>query len=888
MKIRAIRLKEVGPFLEPVALEGFSGGLDVLMGPNESGKSTFFRALQMVLSLKHSTKSQEIDVLQPYRGGAPLIEVELEIDAAVWCLRKQFGRSRRAELSGGPKDELWRGRDAEDKLSDLIGLKDGQTGPYGLVWVAQKRGLLPPDPDPDINLQTGKGKDQGERSALMRALESEIREVSDGGIARSVLKRVRASRDKLVVKSGAKKGGELYVAEQILAATERDLEEAREVAQQTAEDIKSLSAVRERFVALSDSEHVVRLKKTYDAAQLKLQEAEKSKQNLVTAVAKRDLALQNLGAAEKQVSLFEKNVAELKQLEKVGQADDQRVRELEVKIDQSKEALDASEQDGKTASEEVEHFTKQQTLFARAAQRRVAKKQLEARSQTLQAAVQVSKNVASASKDLQSNPMTSEKLAQLDDLHRQIVLLEDRVKGAAPQVEIGYEKKPLRRIKVDGKVLKDDHSQVVREPMTLKIEDVGQIKVIPGVLSDQATQEETIKRLRSELEKALSALKVPSIEAARQKFEERQKKSSELNESNAKLGVLAPVGVDALRAEVAQLETVLSDPIEGPELESAENIDAKLSKAKAKLEQVRGRYAELNKQILEGTGELEQVRGRAAEREKRINDLLKELGETSERSKRKKEINGQVASARDEANASERLVAALKDAVPDDVALSRLKEALTKARTAKEDNEQNVQVQEVRLAELSAKIAAADRDGVGTKIAALEAQLERAHEDVTRHNRTVEALQLLERLMAKAGERSRDRVTGPVMARVGPYLEHVFPGAVVNFGDGFRVAELNRDGVGEEPHRLSEGTQEQLALLVRLAFARVFAESGRPIPVILDDPLAYSDDERIAGVFDALRSASQLHQVVVLTCRGEAFAGLEGQRLKIVPWNEAQ
>ncbi len=46
MKIKAIRLKEVGRFSAPVALEGLSGGLDVLSGPNEFGKSTILKAVK--------------------------------------------------------------------------------------------------------------------------------------------------------------------------------------------------------------------------------------------------------------------------------------------------------------------------------------------------------------------------------------------------------------------------------------------------------------------------------------------------------------------------------------------------------------------------------------------------------------------------------------------------------------------------------------------------------------------------------------------------------------------------------------------------------------------------------------------------------------------------
>jgi uncharacterized protein YhaN len=87
--------------------------------------------------------------------------------------------------------------------------------------------------------------------------------------------------------------------------------------------------------------------------------------------------------------------------------------------------------------------------------------------------------------------------------------------------------------------------------------------------------------------------------------------------------------------------------------------------------------------------------------------------------------------------------------------------------------------------------------------------------------------------------------------------------------------------------RLSDGTQEQLAVLVRLAFARLLAETGSPAPLILDDALVYADDHRIARVFEALRLAARTHQVLVLTCRERAFAGLGGHRAAIGAWEEA-
>ena len=90
---------------------------------------------------------------------------------------------------------------------------------------------------------------------------------------------------------------------------------------------------------------------------------------------------------------------------------------------------------------------------------------------------------------------------------------------------------------------------------------------------------------------------------------------------------------------------------------------------------------------------------------------------------------------------------------------------------------------------------------------------------------------------------------------------------------------------------MSRGTQEQIAILVRLGLARLLAERGAAVPVILDDALVYADDNRIAQMFAALQDAARLHQVIVLNCRETAFAALAAAPgtnvLELRPWQQA-
>ena len=76
-----------------------------------------------------------------------------------------------------------------------------------------------------------------------------------------------------------------------------------------------------------------------------------------------------------------------------------------------------------------------------------------------------------------------------------------------------------------------------------------------------------------------------------------------------------------------------------------------------------------------------------------------------------------------------------------------------------------------------------------------------------------------------------------------------------------------------------------LSVLTRLAFARLLAKDGRPAPVILDDALVYSDDDRIEKMFDALHRQAREQQIIVFSCRQRAFQKLGGRNvLQMLDW----
>ncbi len=67
-----------------------------------------------------------------------------------------------------------------------------------------------------------------------------------------------------------------------------------------------------------------------------------------------------------------------------------------------------------------------------------------------------------------------------------------------------------------------------------------------------------------------------------------------------------------------------------------------------------------------------------------------------------------------------------------------------------------------------------------------------------------------------------------------------------------------------DPAALSVGTRDQLYLAMRLAFARQISH-GETLPLILDDPFANFDEQRLAAVHQILKSVSKDQQIILFT-----------------------
>ncbi len=138
------------------------------------------------------------------------------------------------------------------------------------------------------------------------------------------------------------------------------------------------------------------------------------------------------------------------------------------------------------------------------------------------------------------------------------------------------------------------------------------------------------------------------------------------------------------------------------------------------------------------------------------------------------------------------------------------------------------------------------------------------------------AMALIEQVTHERHSEAAPRLAG--LAR--EYLEEITAGAYgqLEITDDLRVRlTVPQTGrVEEAPEKvLSTGTVDQVYLALRLALIRAFSERGEPVPMLLDDPFANYDDERLERTLHLLMRIGEANQIILFTCREDVARAAE-------------
>jgi len=114
---------------------------------------------------------------------------------------------------------------------------------------------------------------------------------------------------------------------------------------------------------------------------------------------------------------------------------------------------------------------------------------------------------------------------------------------------------------------------------------------------------------------------------------------------------------------------------------------------------------------------------------------------------------------------------------------------------------------------------------------------------------------------------------GEILGTLGPKLGDLRFGEDLDFA--LRLADRSPVSRGRAVLQLSAGARDQLHLAVRLAISEYLSHDDEPLPLLVDDCFATSDDERTrAGMRLLIEHFAHKHQILFVTCHRRRYAEL--------------
>jgi DNA repair exonuclease SbcCD ATPase subunit len=475
MYIRDLEVEGIGRFSTPAHVVGFDPGVNVLPAGNEVGKSTLFKAIRACLFTRHDSKTLDIRDLASDGSQLPAtVQLTIVHKGRIYGIRKSFLRSPCAALSEDGR-EIARGKQADEAVWDILGLRPGSgrtidDGAFGLLWVGQGGSFAAPV------------LGAGASSLLNAAIESEVGVLVGGERARQVLESLN---------------GELR---RYLTGTEQHPKTDGPLARTIAEMERWKAAEAEqqaKFLAFEDQfaellQHRCHHSELTDPA---------ASQELPCQLAQARNALAEARAAEQEVGRREAEaVAARRAVENAAQRLTQ-YRALTTRIDANREdeagfsaqfpGLQSREQDARAAlTRAQEHMTALETMVQTLSRREQQLEKLVAAALRAQRKVELAQQLriveqtANALCEIDAQlgqihikPKTVE---ELDELERQIAMLNAQLSAAAAQLAVEVKPEGVGKVRIGAAHAKDTYSAPVVSPVKIAVADLAVITVTPA------------------------------------------------------------------------------------------------------------------------------------------------------------------------------------------------------------------------------------------------------------------------------------------------------------------------------------------------------------------------------------------------------------------------
>lgn len=864
MKLLALHLTNVRKFTaKRASITGIGDGITVISEANEFGKSTFFDAIHALFYEKYNSSAKPVKSLRPYAKGAVEVAAEVATDQGIFRVEKRFLSAKSARitrLSDGVT--IAQDDEAERWIATLLG--DASDGPAGLLWVRQGQLGLEPEgaAKKEQSLET--------RRDLLSSVAGEIDAMTGGRRMDRVMRRVAENLSEIATKTGLPTGA-WKAANDAVNRCEAELAEVTTQTQILDAALTKRKQVEAAARRLDDPNAKARRDAALTHAKAAMELARSHAGVIKAAEQDRNLAQFEAQNAQTELDRILRTISVLKDAQIQAKESLTKADEAARRSQKLKNVFDAAKAKQLTATQKLRDIRTQLNTLRHQITARKAKLEATQRDAQIEKAQTALVNRDAALAVVRASSATAEWLQQAEDAQAAVANLTAAFEAQATVVNMTYASD--RRITYGDATLAPDHPVALEGSTIFELPGLGQMTIQTQANGDDAAAR--VKAAQAALDDLLSQTGAKSLQAARTFAAARGAAETKADLAQTILDMAAPDGIDALRAANADAQLAAIDAHDDP-LPTIADLEAQLVQAETTetdaLEQLR--IADADHSAAREAAAAMRANANAAAQI--LEQAKANAGPVETQNSAQKAYLKNLAVAEMRLQKCEddlqNCVAKAPDLDTTTAELDRAKQAVSTAAQSRTQLE-------VELATLTTKIRASAGNAIEERRDELTGALTTLRADAARFSNRAAALAKLQAALSAERNAARDTYFGPVQEELAPLLSILYTDAALNFDDENLLPNgLTRAASTEDLDDLSGGTREQIAILTRLAFARLFARRGRHMPIILDDALVYSDDDRIIKMFTALNRVAQNQQIIVFSCRQLAFQDLGGTR----------
>ncbi|RUR17641.1 hypothetical protein ELY21_10860 [Legionella sp. km535] len=874
MLLKSIAIENFQQYEKPFELTGLSSGINVIYGDNEAGKSTLLRALRAILFDRFN--GMGADDFAGYKGGSPEIKIKFELVGNSYTLEKIFSKKKdgRALLTN-EKGVQWTGSEAEIQLAELLkfdnverGLaKSEQQGIYGVLWVEQGSAWH------QVSISNNTKASQ----TIQNVLSHELTDMLSQGKGEILLNKFTDELNEFQTEKGGKPRGKYkekldakVVAEQKLEDLINELNTYQKKVDKLSDYQQELTSLVEDKIEENDKEQLEQAQKHLKHVEEVNKEYEQCKQDLKLTVLKHQTAETALGERSKLIDNLDKET-------KSHDAFLSQIKELEAETNQLKKNLDTAQKALATARKKHEQ-SQLAIKKARDYQKLVGVqshiKRIDEQLKKIQA---LNSDITIKQNNLSQIQLDAIALKNLKQLTEQVSSLQMKFDTIATRIEYSIKNDS---VKINDQSVAGKGELLISNKSTITFGN-SHIFIIPGGEELSAVQTK-LEEAKIQLSAAFEQYQITSMTEAEDLLDKKNSLSNEITSLKTQIDVLASNGIESLEQELTenQLEETSLKKLLG---ESA-HVSIEIAE----------KQEEISSNELTNCSDNE----RLAHDQFLIKDAALKHAKTALSTTKEilTAINNKLDAARNdhsdkELKSAEQSIAKEKQQLKNKLESfeSTLKDLDHEGAVSEVERRQGVlnstknRITELKqqVRDITIELQTSGHRGLAEEKEQAEQELKDISKEVERLGMHVGSLNLLCQLIKENIQSAKEMLVKPLTESMTPYLKILFPDSEPVIDEEFSLQHILRNGVREPFENLSIGTREQLAILLRLAYADLLAEKGASVPVILDDALVNSDDLRREKMKQILHRASKKHQIILLTCHGNDYRDCGGTFLSI-------